>query len=900
MPISEIVLRGISRAISDINTPDGGASELINAVVENNEVRPITAPVPYDIEIPGELLAIQLLDGNKKVFVSTTTQGGSSANTTFVHFTGEDGTALGRGEIGGIFSGLSATVLGNVVIVSAAFGTRYFIYREGEYISLGSRPPFPKLAFTLKSNGLKTADAQKVSCSTTNGVITDESLRGVYLTAQAEVNKFLADRRRNSSFVFPFFVRYALRLFDGSGHILHSAPILMNPSTDKVPFSIAAEYGAGDSFTGHLKVYGTSAKLQYRNLCSEITLSELAKWKDLVTHLDIFVSSPIYSYKELTPDYKPKAGEYDSTVGLFESQYRRKISRDNYGYYIGREGKVSVMRIGSTLYPTDIPEWELVLPTYTQEEQYEKVKTTSHFYLVHSIPLSEIGDINKDENGGIESWSDVPIESEVLDSLETRTLLKDDFNSFVGKRGNSMEVYNQRLILAGANLTPYEGYPLATVRPYINQDSSPGYSQSAIVIRKGDKTLTVVNTEEDLDIPLFPYGFYYYPDADAKQVYLPTFYYDSKGDKTDGYHAFDLTSHTTLNGAYCFWGYPGSLVSYPEGGVTELPAATENPTYLESNEVYQSAIGNPFNFPLEGITSIGNTPLIALVASSIEASTGQFGDFPLYAFTEDGVWFLSITNEGWIVTAKLVSNDVCFDKSAIASLNRAVVFGSNRGLLLLEGSKVTCLSDALLGPRAVSSELPDMDRTTFVGQLVASESQESFVDFLRKAHLAFDYANNRVLITSESHLYAYVLSLSSLEFSKISMPKIKRVINHYSGVYMQTGWNTTAEQVLRISDDVDTDGDADLIPVIAVSRPIKFGSVDLKTIKRLLTRHSCQKGVGTILYGSRDGNDYTRITSRYGRSYKYFILVLYAEMTPHERISSVGVDWETRFTNKLR
>lgn len=923
MPITDLVLRGISRAVSDVNTPDGSTAELINAVVENNEIRPISAPIPLNITIPGDLLAIQVVEGGKKVFISAWSQGGTSQNTTYIIFTHEDEGELANARIYGRYSGLKAIVMDNVVVVSAAFGMYYFLYRNGVYENLGQRPPFPKLMFTLKSNGLiARAEEVVLTESVTVGenatrVIPEDSLRQLYASASARIEEFIAGERKDGNFIFPFFVRYALRMFDGSGHILHSAPILMNPSSDKVPFSVPCSLNKRN--TGNytwewtMGFRGTSAKLQYHSMMSDTDIADLAKWKDLVTHVDIFVSAPIYSNKEITADYQPTWEELDGEYGLSESQYRRRINTANYGYYSGKEGEEKVV-IGSTLFPEDTPpEWEMVIPAYTQEEQYDVVKSTSQFYLLSSIPIEELSTLNAS------SWEDVAIEEGTLDALVNRPVLKDDFNSHVLKNSNVMEVYNDRLILANMSYTPYGGYPLSTMRPYINQEVYEDSVRTATTLRKGRDVITVQSEEERLSnvnkpqISWIPQGFYYYPDASAKEMTIPTLFHEN-ADTIKGYKTYELTPHNSLNGAYLFLGYPEWDPDRPQGlpiSGNDLPAPSWLVTsYSAPSEVYQSVVGNPFVFPLEGITTIGKAPLIALTASTIEVSSGQFGDFPMYAFAEDGVWVLSIDKEGWISAPQLISNDVCLGASMVAALNRPVVFGSKRGLMLIEGSKVSCLSDNLLGPRSEATSLERIDDTELYTPLDNAYSTESFIDFMTKpnAALAYDYAHNRLYITNPRSTYCYVLSLQSLEFSKMTLGSyIVGVIPHYSGVYLATqGWGVASEErgVSKISTDVDTDGSDTKTQVVVVTRPIKFGTVGLKTIKHLRTRHNCKKGVGVALYGSREESgygDYHLITSLRGRAYKYFVLLLYAsEMTPQERISCVSFDWEQRFGNKFR
>ena len=906
MPITDITLRGMSRATSDINTPDGATAELINAVVENNEIRPMGLVTTDPIDSEGTLLCIHSLGDGTKVYVFATFSVEEDGSHLYVRFISAAEEQLNSFEVGRVDEELQATTLGNVVVVSGASGMYYFLYRNGLYEDLGQRPPFPKLVFGMSK--LQRSLIQPEAFYFDNGdfsgdVLSESGMKRVYTNAQAKINTFLGDCRKNGRFVFPFFVRYALRLFDGSGHILHSAPILMNPSTDKIPFSVSMNLPTTEYkkwWAAGLR--GVSSALQYQSLCPSGNLYALKKWGDIVTHIDIYVSPPIYSYKELTPDYTPKYADV-SAQGCLRSPYVV-----DYGKFFGCTQQDTASDIFKVLYPeTTITDMDLALPSYTKKEQYDKVKNTSLFYLVHSIPIGEI-----EASSTTTTWADVPILDEVLNSLESRQVLKDDFNSLAHKRGNTIEAYNQRLAMGDMVFKPYEGYPLSTMRPIINTDNYSAPRRSAVTLQKGNRTITVNSEVEEFKSTTRPqlsslnYGFYYYPDIDAKSITLPV----STDEDLVEYETFDMEPHASLNGAYLFLGYPGEN-GYFDVEENILPSPSKDQYYSEPNTIYQSQVGNPFSFPLDGITSIGNAPLIALAASSIEVSTGQMGDYPMYAFTEEGIWILSISKEGWISTPQLISHDVCLGKDAIVSLNRPVIFASKRGLMLLEGSKISCLSDSLLGPRQdVEHILADMEEVTKLDShsdcLESAKSEESFLDFLsgeftgsggRTAFFAYDYPNNRLLIMHPQKWYAYVLSLSSLEFSKVTLvSKIQRAINAYDGVYIQDG-----SEVMKLSKDVDTDGE-NKQKVIVITRPIKFGSPALKSIKRMLIRHNCDGNswVGIMPYGSRDGENYHRITSLRGRSYKYFVFAIFGNMKPSERLTALSFDWNTKFTNKLR
>ena len=907
MPISEIVLRGISRAISDINTPDGGTSELINAVVENNEIRPSRTFENTGVQLGGGLEAVHSIDGNN-VYISLYSYGPAQNTSNVLQFYDASGQLLHTYTLGGPCRNTNVAVIGNVVVWSSTLGTYYFLYKGGTYVDLGQRPPFPKLQFSVSSAG-STRSAQReamleyVTEENSEGTIqSDESLRSINTTAQAMIDTFLSDCRKSGRFVFPFFVRYALRLKDGSGHILHSAPILVNPSTDKAPFSVEASNPFTSALTTKLTLRSYSTKLEYSNLMSETEVEKLQKWGDIVSHIDIFASAPIYSYKELTPDFKPET----QVLGGVRTHYFTQVLNKDYGWAALREGGVSVK---NQLYTggVDTTVYEVTLPEYSREQQYEEVKNTSLFYRISSIPLSDLPNLTQ------YAWNEVAIEENTLDTLVNMPVLRDDFNSHATKYASSLEVYNQRLIMAGMHFKPYKGYPLSTVRPYVEDtgrymfcgDSFDLPIRTATTLRKDGAEITVYSEDvpqistSDALVNGRQYGFYYYPDVDAKTMVIPT-YQQMIADQWGAYKkVVELTPHTGFNGAYKCLRSPNFGVDL-KGATADWPLESSSQIYAELEEVYQSTVGNPFTFPLDGIMSVGNTPIIAIIASSIEVSTGQFGDFPAYAFASDGVWMLRINEEGWLSSPQLLSNDVCFGRDAIAALNRPVVFGSNRGLMLIEGSKITCLSDALAGPRFPVSDLPDITSIPdeFSTQLGEAKSNNAFMDFLKSSRMVYDYAQNRLLIMSDGGVYAYVLSLSSMEFSKVAgLPTLESPIVHYSGIYSTSKGNS---ELYKLATTIDVEDDTTEIPVIAITRPIKFGTMGLKCVKRVLTRHTCTKPVKMIIYGSRDGETYHRVTSLRGRSYRYFIFALFGKMTPQEKISCISVDWETRFTNKLR
>jgi hypothetical protein len=129
---------------------------------------------------------------------------------------------------------------------------------------------------------------------------------------------------------------------------------------------------------------------------------------------------------------------------------------------------------------------------------------------------------------------------------------------------------------------------------------------------------------------------------------------------------------------------------------------------------------------------------------------------------------------------------------------------------------------------------------------------------------------------------------------------IHAVVNNYTELYLQDtdGW---------LYKTMDVQGENSMKTVYQygylVSRPIRFGTDEYKTLVRVLhryTHYASMSFVKMALYGSRDGVKYGRINTLRGMSYQYFIFVVYTYLKPNERYSYMTVDFETRLTNKLR
>ena len=233
--IKDIRYSGFATAPSDYDCPDGQLAVSLGAIVEDGALQPIHKPSEvFTLKNGATVLALH--DGRYIIADST--------HTKLSWKVGEKSGTIGLTDT----PVTQVTSLGNTLIALTANGPMYFLWSEDRYKTLGSKIPDVDISFGLigRPRLFSVSDGSKKKFNITFSSISQgdvnnnkelSSVNKVKITNQvmAMVNKFVAEQTvQKGRFCFPFFVRYALRLYDGS-LVMHSAPILMNPSTKAAP-----------------------------------------------------------------------------------------------------------------------------------------------------------------------------------------------------------------------------------------------------------------------------------------------------------------------------------------------------------------------------------------------------------------------------------------------------------------------------------------------------------------------------------------------------------------------------------------------------------------------------------------------------------------------------------------
>lgn len=331
-----------------------------------------------------------------------------------------------------------------------------------------------------------------------------------------------------------------------------------------------------------------------------------------------------------------------------------------------------------------------------------------------------------------------------------------------------------------------------------------------------------------------------------------------------------------------------------------------------SSIVKVSEAENPLIFPAKNSVQVGSSIINALAANTRPISEGQFGDAPLYAFTDEGVWVLMLGEEGTYIARQPANRDVCSNPKGILQIDDAVLYPTERGIMMQRGRESENITDALddYPFDFLSIYSHSTKDKTYPNKLLAlgniPESDVKYVRFrkyLEEAGMIYDYYDSRIIVFNPNYTYAYVYSLKSNMWGTMH-----NVFNKRVNIYPESYATDKEGKIL----DVYVKEPTENVPFFLCSRPLTLGQDAYKTMFDCITRgyfSSIQAGkCGTVLFGSNDLVNWYYVGSsvnRYfrnlvGSPFKYFRLALMGNLAPNESISALSTEFQPRLQNKLR
>lgn len=434
------------------------------------------------------------------------------------------------------------------------------------------------------------------------------------------------------------------------------------------------------------------------------------------------------------------------------------------------------------------------LPFKSESELLEEIGEISNFYLVKSIP---IGDIS---NG----FENIFAEGKAFKNLEQQDVATDDDFTRSRITGN-LYTYNGKLHVGNIREKLAKPYPLVM---FAVSDINEFTVNTEVHVKTESGMKIVHGASMAYGAMVSPYLSY--PDSRAvKMIIYNDKYYDE----------IPLKPHPFLNIAYSLKGlYPYSITD-KYGTYTPLP---EDSVSVAPNKLKVSNVSNPFYFPAKQTYTVSSRNIVAMATATTALSTGQFGQFPLYVFTGEGVFALSVgTGDIAYANSFSVTRNVCNNPDSIVSTDDAIVFSTDSGLKILSGSTVRDISSDMDGylPTVVDSS-PIIKKIAGVGGFSDKLSSTEFIYYLEEAKVGYNYEDKEVIVANRNYPYSYVFNMQSGSWYKISA-SINRFLNSYPeclavfndyGVYNMHNGHRTVNKILLLT------------------RPIKFGTLTHKRI----------------------------------------------------------------------
>lgn len=878
----------------------------------------------------------------------------------------------------------SITSVGNTLILITSAGTYYALFQkdndpEGDYEFLGEKPPFLELSFTLgweekldyglggieindnetsKKGFYEAFQQTNLTCDETFIKVSGSNFKGgdkcieIKAAKQSEVTESiyaLINRTnniiaRNGLFYANFMIRYCYRMFDGS-MIMHSAPLFM---PTQVPNSYLV-YCHNVYFNGSTITYGevpggrhhiiekVEDSVKYTDVIKGVTIDP-NKW--MLEHPDEVEKKYKFNISKITFMYYPRALRLKySLFGNIELLKKWNDVIKSVDVFItppitnvDTNEKINSLEIyPASYYQIDrgavVEEWSntdgsitcittVRFPTISKDAYNNKLRNTSAFYKVASLPVSELKE---------RTTSELPIDKTAVYNISLQEQMKDDYKTHNLLTAKGGYVYNHRLNLFGITEKLFSGFSRTTMFPSATTLYDKDKDNSTRIITK---IVTVLNTTSGkkyverninttdsyllqdymiINLPKF------YPDPRAEKMVI--FTTDKK--KTEIIYSFTLKECEELNGAM----HMGDFQDNPNSYIISSFPYTIDDTVELPNKIYTSEADNAYYFPVNAINTVGIGTIQGIAATTRALSQGQFGQYPLMAFSTDGIWAMDVSAQGTYSSIHPISRDVCSNPLSITQLDQSVFFVTNRSANRVAESQIASMSDVLDGPffNIVShmgkffNYFLDASGDSEETKLIKSQMRqlidfsESPIDFFQRCQVIYDYKNSRIFCldvsnntkSASSDTVALCYSIRDQAWSTLLIKNVLTALNSYPHPYIQfrDGSVICLDKGYDYSDDTQYHG-------IIVTRTLKF---DEDGVPDSITGYLHSLTTDSVplmwLYGSHDNQNWHYLGRCGGmkdsymvsKSYRYFRIALYLKMKTMSQYFATRLEVIRRF-----
>ena len=915
----EVILKGLANSPSDYNCQDGELATCLNLINEDGALHPIHQPVVAEQNIT-------LGEGDVIEFVHKVTHNTeihshyiirTSDDTWYWMEKGGDGTK-NTIDLNG-FHVNAVTAVGNIVNFVGDTAIKYAFWKEDKYIIFSREYLMYTLNITSKSvNEYFIAemgdDFWNLFHTEKEGSISELTAVGTqkaFSALDAMVNKYI-NESGESTLKYIVFGVAAVKLYDGTYYNV-STPFILAPNTwqtykgaktaastlyPTLNFSFRLDYNA-DSEDGKSKFVKTSFALHKHSITIDFpnkTILDLIQGIDIfITRGDLFLQTnkKYKAYASAMINGKNRYGychidllpyseiyNYFDNLSFYHSIF---IDKNEFGKskeiknVLGTEESISLANLNRLDFGGECA------ITYNNRLHIANINSgsfkTFEFYPIYTFNLenSSTKDIASDDRLYVDTYPDLPLENGLYKKNTEKGVMA-DVVAIVYANDKKYYIYGEMQ------------YPFQPIIAFPIE----GGSRAELYIKLNDK-------------------YYYYDLTLHSSGTMAISYYLCYG--------FELLQRrrisyelATLGGENQYEGNWKLRVLYDnsQSNSTSIDWDKAYQAYLrgyfskkQSSLIRVSEVENPLVFPAKNSVQVGSSIISALAANTRPISEGQFGEAPLYAFTDEGVWVLMLSGEGTYVARQPANREICSNPNGILQIDDAVLYPTNRGIMMQQGRNSICITDQLDGYPFNFMEMK------YAKQIIATNETESgeisyirFKDYLKSADMIYDYNNNRIIVFNPNQAYAYVYSLKSKMWGTM-----KNVFNKRVNIYPESYATNKDGKILNVYVDEPYSN----TPYFLCSRPLTISDKEVyKTIFTCIARGYFRKEIkgkcAMVLYGSNNLFDWYLIKTSIneylrgiaGSPYKYFRIALIGKLAPNESISGLSAEFQERLQNKLR
>ena len=317
--------------------------------------------------------------------------------------------------------------------------------------------------------------------------------------------------------------------------------------------------------------------------------------------------------------------------------------------------------------------------------------------------------------------------------------------------------------------------------------------------------------------------------------------------------------------------------------VSDLKITSFNEILQTSNKniLQLTETDNPFVLPSAANYAFGekDNEILAISSNSGLTTDRNFGTYPLYVFTTDGIYTMAV-GSGDVAYSNIVQlNTTQIINKNVLNTPLGVMFLSKRGLCIINGRQIQCISDLVKGNPTITSDgnlnkltniaqkkfnpatfRMENDLTTILQTDALTPVSDDFLAEIKDSQLYYDEVHNEVCIVVKDK-YTYVFNLSLNVFYKRSdyFQVDGKVLSTSQTTVTQGLIVLTQNKINLFSFDEEFSEDEDICKSVAIiTKPFLLDTRHLKNIERIIFDMSWRDkdDFYLVLFGSKDGVNY--------------------------------------------